>query len=711
MRYATVFAAFAAVPALAQPVAEDLPYWPTAAREAYITRETDLLAEPTVTSLALLHQSLAGEPHIAGTPGDLRQIDLLVGFFTELGFEVEKHEFWAYLARPIAATLQIVQPETIDLPIKEESLPEDPDTSHEDLTFGWNAYSGNGDVTAEVVYVNYGTKEDFAKLAELGVSCEGRIVIARYGGNFRGYKVKFAQDAGAVGLIMYTDPADAGYVKGLPYPEGTWANSTHIQRGSILTLGQPGDPLTPGIEATENARRLDPETLALPRIPVQPVGWAAAEQILSRMTGAAAPRAWQGGLPFPYRVSGGESLLVRLHVEQERFIGKSANVLATIRGTAEPNLAVIIGAHHDAWGHGAADATSGLICVLESARAFARLRQIGRRPARSITFAAWGAEEFGIIGSTEWVESRRQHLIDNAIAYINLDMAALGPSFNTSATPSLRRVITEATRAVPAPGTNGQQRISDVWGRGIARQGFGEMGGGSDHVGFVCHAGVAAAFLGGSGAEGVSYHSNYDTIAWYRKALANSYESPIMVTQMAIAVASRLAEAPLLPLDPARAGADTVHHVAMLHNRGRALGLFPAADSVGPVSTDLPPPLARVAEAARIYSERAANVHARLLEAQAAGRLSAESQSRVSRLFMLADRAWLHEPGLPGRPWFKNLYAGSDEDSGYAAWMLPMLRHAIERGDLSALEAASWVYVDVFDNLHALMAEAARELK
>ena len=711
MRHAIFSAALLAAPVFAQPVAEDLPYWPIAAREAYITRETDLLAEPTVTSLVLLHDSLASEPHIAGTPGDLRQIDLLVRYFTELGFEVEKHEFWAYLARPIAATLQIVQPETIDLPIKEKALPEDPDTGHEDLTIGWNAYSGNGDVTTEVVYVNYGTREDFAKLAELGVSCEGRIVIARYGSNYRGFKSKYAQDAGAAGLIIFTDPADAGYVKGLMYPEGGWANQWQIQRGSINSLGQPGDPLTPGIEATEHARRLDPETLDLPRIPVQPVGWAAAQEILSRMTGDAAPREWQGALPFLYRLTGGESLLVRLHVEQERFIGKSANVLATLRGTTEPDLAVIIGAHHDSWNHGASDATCGLICVLESARAFARLRQIGRRPARSIIFAAWGAEEFGIIGSTEWVESRRQHLIDNAVAYINLDMAAMGPSFNSSASPSLRRVITEATRAVPAPGTNGQQRISEVWGRGIARQGFGEMGGGSDHVGFVCHTAVASASLGGSGAQGVSYHSNYDTLAWYRLAMNNSYESPMMVTQMTIAVASRLAEAPLLPLDPARAGADTIHHIATLHNRGRALGMFPAADAIGPVSTDLPLPLARVAEAARIYADRAANVHARLLEAQAAGRLSAESQSRVSRLFMLADRAWMHEPGLPGRPWFKNLYVATDEDSGYAAWMLPMLRHAIERGDAAALDAASRVYVDVFDNLHAIIAEAARELK
>lgn len=694
-----------------QPVADDLPYWPVAAREAYIARETDLLAEPRATSLILLHQFLASEPHVAGTPGDLRQIERLATFFAELGLEVERHEFWAYLARPVAAKLQIVQPEAMDLPIREKVLDEDPDTGHEDLTFGWNAYSGSGDVIAEVVYVNYGTKEDFARLAELGVSCKGRIVIARYGANYRGFKAKYAEDAGAAGVILYTDPADAGYVKGLMYPEGGWANPWQIQRGSINTIGYPGDPLTPGIEATKDAPRLDPETLDLPRIPVQPVGWAAAQEILSRMKGEAAPREWQGALPFTYRLTGGEELLVRVMVEQERFIGKSANVLAKIRGTTEPELSVIIGAHHDAWGHGAADATSGLICVLETARAFARLRQIGRRPARTIIFAAWGAEEFGIIGSTEWVESRRQHLIDSAVAYINLDMAAMGPSFNASASPSLRRVITEATRAVPAPGTGGQKRISEVWGRGIARGGFGEMGGGSDHVGFVCHAGIASCFLGGSGAQGVSYHSNYDTLNWYRTAVGGTYESPLMVTQMTIAVASRLAEAPIVPLDPARAGFDAVHHVATLHARGVALGMFEKRGEGTGLGEALPPPLDRVAEAARIYAERAANIHARILEAQAQGRLDSTSQSRISRLLMLTDRAWLHEPGLPGRPWFKNLYVSTDEDSGYAAWMLPMLRHAIERGDASALEAAADLYIKVFDMLHDIVGEIGRELR
>lgn len=692
-----------AAPLAAQPTADDLPYWPASAREAYIERERDLLAEPNTTSLALLHDFLAGEPHIAGTPGGDRQIERIEGFFREIGLPVERHEFWAYLARPIAAKLQILLPEPMDLPIREIPLEEDPYTDHEDLTFGWNAYSGSGDVAAEVVYANYGTLADFQRLAELGVSCEGRIVIARYGANYRGYKAKFAEQAGAVGLIIYTDPADAGFAKGLMYPEGGWANPWQIQRGSILTLGYPGDPLTPGIEAAKDAPRLDPESIDLPRIPVQPVGWAAAQEILSRMTGEAAPQAWQGGLPFPYRLTGGDGLVVRLHVEQERFIGKSANVIARIPGAVDPDSLVIIGAHHDAWGFGAADPTCGTICVLEAARSFARLRQIGRRPARTIIFAAWGAEEFGIIGSTEWVESRRANLIDTAVAYINLDMAAMGPSFSTSATPPLRRLIAEATRAVPAPGTQGRQRVSDVWGRGIGRATFGEMGGGSDHISFVCHAGIAACALGGAGAQGVSYHSNYDTLAWYRKAVDRTYESPLMVTQMTIAVSSRLADAPLLPLDPARVGADAAHHVAFLIERGAMLGLF---DRESP-----PKSLTRLAEAADTYAKRAAQVHERILEAHDVARLDAQALRRIAERLRMMDRAWLHEPGIPGRPWFKNLYVATDETSGYQAWMLPALRHSIEHRDLTALDAWAVEYLRVFDRLHLLCNQIAEELR
>jgi N-acetylated-alpha-linked acidic dipeptidase len=299
------FVALCALVAIATPPDSGLEQWPEPARAAYTAYERSLLAIPARDSLLEFHQLIASEPHVAGTPGDRRNIERIAKAFGDMGLEVRVHEFWAYLSRPVSASLEIIGPEKLSLVTAEEPLAEDKFSSHPDRTFGWNAYSGSGDVSGSVVYANYGTKADFAKLAELGVDVQGKIVLARYGGNFRGYKAKFAELAGAAGVIIYTDPADSGYSKGIPYPEGGYSNSTCIERGSITTLGYSGDPLTPGIEATKDAPRLDPKTVDLPHIPVQPVSWAAAGEIMKRMTGPAVPAGWQGGLPFAYRTTGG----------------------------------------------------------------------------------------------------------------------------------------------------------------------------------------------------------------------------------------------------------------------------------------------------------------------------------------------------------------------------------------------------------------------
>jgi N-acetylated-alpha-linked acidic dipeptidase len=263
--------------------------WPAADRASYAAYEAALNAAPTRDSLLATHQLLASEPHIAGTPGDLRNVERIAKAFEAMGLEVERHEFWAYLCRPVSAAVEVMEPEHVTLLVREKPLAEDAFSGHPEQMIGWNAYSGSGDVTAGVVYANYGTKADFEKLRELGVDPKGKIVVCRYGGNFRGYKARFAQDAGAAGVIIYTDPADSGFAKGITYPEGGFANSTCIERGSIDTLPYPGDPLTPGREATEKAERLDPATIDLPKIPVQPISYGQAQEILQRMTGAGVP--------------------------------------------------------------------------------------------------------------------------------------------------------------------------------------------------------------------------------------------------------------------------------------------------------------------------------------------------------------------------------------------------------------------------------------
>jgi N-acetylated-alpha-linked acidic dipeptidase len=704
-----LFAASAAAQASGIGEPRSLLCWPEQARAAQLVGEATLLDDASPDRLRQWHDLLASEPHVAGTPGDLREVERIAAAFRDMGLRVQEHEFWAYLCLPDAAVLQVVSPERVDLGIREDILKEDPYTAGPDLTPGWNAYSGDGDVTAEVVYANYGTKEDFEKLATAGVECKGKIVLARYGGNFRGYKARFAQAAGAAGLIIFTDPADSGYCKGITYPEGGFAGPTCIQRGSILTLDYPGDPLTPFVEATKDAPRRDPSDVDLPKIPVQPIGWGAAQQIIGRMTGAPVPEGWQGGLPFAYRLTGGPELRVHLKVKQQRQLARTFNIVATLPGAAFPEQKVILGCHHDAWGYGAADPLAGTITLMEAARCLSDAAKAGHPPARSVVFAAWGAEEFGIIGSTEWVEANREDLTRNAAAYLNLDMASMGDDFSSSAWPSLQRVIADAAGAVPQSHGKDGQRVLDGWLARApdpdfpGRPKFGDIGGGSDHVGFLCHAGVASAGLGAGGSKGTSYHSVYDDLAWYRKVVGDDYQSALMITRVTMIAASRLASAPLLPLEFARFGDDAPRQLQEISGRGTRLRVFAAGPApAGPPTPPAPrivPELGVAAHAAAEYAALAHRVEERLFERISSGRVPPETLAGINREILSIDRAWLSDPGIPGRPWFRNLYAANDEDSGYASWMLPVLRHAVEHKDPVAARAAAELYARLFADL------------
>jgi N-acetylated-alpha-linked acidic dipeptidase len=658
--------------------------------------ERDLNAVPTPQDLRSWHDRLGSAPHIAGTPGDMLVLDSLTHAFGRMGLQVDRHEFLALLPMPVEGIVEIVRPTFIGLPVIERPLPEDPDTAHADLTIGWNAYSGNGDATAAVVYANYGTREDFETLRELGVDVNGRIVIARYGRNFRGYKAKFAEAAGAVGLIIYTDPDDSGYRKGLPYPEGGYADETSIQRGSIVTLDWPGDPLTPFVAADENATRADPDDLALPRIPVQPVGWGAASEILSRMTGAAVPAGWQGGLPFVYRTTGGEDLRVRVAVKQDRSLRRSANILATLPGSTSPEQTVIIGCHHDAWGFGAGDPLAGTIILLECARSFATLAKQGRVPQRTIVFAAWGAEEYGMIGSVEWCETHRDELMTNAVAYINLDAAAMGPDLGVAASPQLKRLIESAARAVPQARGEPGETAYQAWLGDRDRVPFGDLGGGSDHIGFYCHLGIPSCGLSAHGGKGVSYHSNYDTLAWYRQVVGDDYEPALMLTRLTNLIAARLADAPLLPLDLTRFAPDIRAHIETLRNRAGTL--------------DFDADLTALEQAADAFEDAAVPLQSRLEVAVAAGRPNAVTLRDINRTLMSARRSWLHEQGLPQRPWFRNIFAATDPNSGYAAWMLPGMRYYIENRDSSGLEAAQRRCISALEAMGRLLESIDAEL-
>lgn len=689
----TIFTILVCLPntsAHADPVRESLASCFAPARiDAQLAWESNLNAAASPEKLRAWHDALASEPHISGTEGDYNVIDTIANGFRDMGLEVEVQWIWPYLSWPEEARLELVAPITKPLTTVEPALAGDPySQSSRLLHMGWNAYSGSGDVTARVVYANYGTKEDFEKLKSLGIDCAGKIVIARYGGNYRGFKAKFAEEAGAIGLVIYTDPADSGYMKGLMYPEGGWSTAQQIQRGSLLTLDdkRTGDPLTPGHPATEHATRLDPDELAFPKIPVQPVGWDAAQEILQRMKGAPVPEEWQGGLPFTYRLTGdtvgaSDGPRVRLMVKQKREITKTANIVGILCGAKFPDEKIIIGCHHDAWGFGAADPTCGLILVMEAARCFAELAKQGMRPDRSIVFAAWGAEEHGIIGSTEWAEAHRADLEANAISYINLDMATMGPKFGASAAPVLRRLIIDAARSVP----QSDDPIKTVYDDWLARAGkdatepkVGELGGGSDHVPFYSWLGIPSMSIGSGGARGTSYHSIYDNLQWYRMVVTDDYQPAVMLTRIINIVTARQANADVLPLrasDTARALSKSLNDIPEVVKNA-------AEQRPNPLESlrDL------VAQLEGFESEQRSNIAA----------ISARSEIVKSLSAAVREGTRLIDTSEGAESWHRNWWAVPDPDSGYSVVTLPRVRAAVASGKPELIaEAVSNAVVDV----------------
>jgi N-acetylated-alpha-linked acidic dipeptidase len=640
----------------------------------------------SASELRRYHDLIAMEPHVAGTVGDVRQIERIRQAFEAMNLATRVERFRCLLCRPISASLEIVddgaEPAAaapsqrrgvVSLPIGERNLLEDPATAHPDLTYGWNAYSGNGDVTAPAVYANYATREDFAKLKELGVDVKGKIVIARYGKCFRGYKARFAQEAGAAGLIIYTDPGDSGFTKGKVWPQGGgWANDLCIQRGTLNTLPYPGDPGTPGVFSADNVVRDDPAKLDLPTIPVQPIGYAAAGQILARFKGAEAPETWRGGLELPYRLQSGDGWKVRLAVKQERFIGISANVIATLPGAVRPDESVVIGCHHDAWGYGSADPGAGTMCLLEAARCVADLALRGTMPARSIVFAAWGAEEFGIIGSTEWVEAHDAEMRKSAVAYVNLDMAAMGPNPGMSLSPDLDPVVRSAAAMVPAAGEPSETVLARMQRLSEGRPLFGPLGGGSDHISFVCRLGIPSVSMGAGGSAGTSYHSNYDTVNWYRAVVGDDYASARMVTQTTLALAALATDAPFTPARVEAVGRMGLDQLEALEKRTK-----------DPLMLEQ---LRRLRPGFQSILVRGEAIDRAL---DATSELTSQNDTRVRSGMRRFQQAFIDSKGLDGRPWFWSLLAASDRDDGYAACMLPLLSEAVTDSDLRRLESAT----------------------
>jgi N-acetylated-alpha-linked acidic dipeptidase len=687
-----------ASPASAQTRASDLlPGFSAATAETQAICEARFLELPSGDDFREHLRLITSTPHPTGSAAQIEVAHYLGRVMKAAGLTVREHPYDVYLPQLTDdVEAHIVTPVAMQLSNREPALADDRFSGHPDLLNGWNAFSGSGDVTAEVVYANFGRREDYEALDSMGIDLAGKVVIARYGGNFRGYKVLFAEQRGAAGVIMFND-APAEEVD--PYPAGPMLNGEIIQRGSVLTLPWTGDPLTPfepalPIDGDRQVERLDPDEVGLHTIPVLPIGYNAASEILSRMEGEEGPADWQGGLDMPYRLTGGANLTVRVRVNQPKALTRAINVIGTLEGSEFPDEWFILGSHYDPWGFGAVDPNGGTAMLLTLAEALGELTEAGCRPRRSIMIAHWDAEEYGIIGSTEWVEEFRDELTTGGIAYINADGAVSGPNFGASSSPSLKQPILDAISSVAYPGE--ERSIYEWWAaRSDSDEGptMGNLGGGSDHVAFYTHVGVPSAGLSSGGRSGI-YHSNYDNFAWFERFGDPEWVYGPMLARADGVLALRFANADLLPYDVARYATDVRTHVETLMNVAEARRVEVDLTALVEASRDLDVAAAELEEARRVRLS--------------AGPVAPGDAASINAALIGLEKAWLDNRGLQDRPWSRSLYVSPDPFSGYASWMLPGLRFEIETDDPADVPEWEARYIEAIGRLSARMRETAR---
>src|SRR6267378_2038545 len=524
--------------------------------------EEQFHAVPASASAREHLRRLTLEPHVAGTKEDYATAIYVRDQLRSYGLRAELKEYQVWLNYPnTPGIIELITPRRERLAVREAVVSADPTSSNPRITPLFNGYSPSGDVTAPLVYANYGLPGDYDELKKAGVEVKGKIVIVRYGNSFRGVKAKVAEDHGAIGCIIYSDPADDGYMQGDVYPKGPWRPVASGQRGSVQFLFKyPGDPLTPGKPAKPGVPRLSLEEAYddIPRIPVQPLGYDEARKLIEPLQGPVRPKGFQGGLPFPYHVGGTSDVTVHLKTDMDYQSRTLWDVIARIDGAAEKDRWVIMGNHRDAWVFGAVDPNSGTAAMLETARGFGQLLKQGWKPKRTLILCSWDAEEYGLIGSTEWAEENADELQEKAVAYLNVDVAVSGPNFSASAVPSLWKLIRSVAREVKDPKTGKsiyqqwQDRARDQ--RPEAEQGLtqeariGALGSGSDFTPFLQHLGVASTDMGFGGDYGV-YHSAYGSFYWMAHFGDPTFGYHVATAQLWGSMAMRLAEADGLPFD------------------------------------------------------------------------------------------------------------------------------------------------------------------
>ncbi len=704
------------------------------------------LPDPKVMRDSMQH--LSARPHNVGSPYDKQNAEWILSKFQEYGFDAHVETFEVLFPTPKERHVELIAPTHFVAKLQEPALSIDPTSQQtaEQLPT-YNAYSIDGDVTAPLVYVNYGMRDDYEQLERLGVSVKGAIVIARYGGGWRGIKPKLAAEHGAVGCLIYSDPRDDGYFEGQGFPDGPYRPEGGVQRGSVMDTQYPGDPLTPGVGATKDAKRLalkDAKTITT--IPVLPLSYGDAEPLLAAINGPTGPDSWRGALPITYRVGPGPAR-VHLVVKSNWDLKTIYDVIAKIPGSEVPDQWVIRGNHHDAWVNGADDPVSGMVVVLEEARGLGELMKQGWRPKRTLIYCAWDGEEPGLLGSTEWVEEHDAELREHAVLYLNSDSSARG-YLGISGSHSLEHVVNQVERDIQDP----EKHIS-VWKRSYLRRvgravnaddraelrdrndlRIGALGDGSDYTAFLDHAGVAALNMGfGGESDGGVYHSIYDDFFWYTHFGDPSFVYERALAQMAGSTVMRFADADLLPFDPSGSADAVKRYVTELkkelkqqqdevreRNREIDEGVFtatadPDKQSVPPAKQADPPYLnfAPLENGAEAYSQAAQRYHqavAKLNEDSGIAWQSPDLKAINARLLLL-ERTFTTAQGLKERPWFKHQIYAPGAYTGYAVKTIPAVREAIEERKWADANESSVIVGQVLMDEASLVDSIALELE
>jgi N-acetylated-alpha-linked acidic dipeptidase len=682
--------------------------------------ENQFRAIPDRANLRQYMQRLSAHPHHVGSPYDKDNAEWMLAKFKEWGWDAKIENYDVLFPTPKERVLELTEPGHFKAKLQEPPVAGDATSAQQDEQLpSYNAYSIDGDVTAPLVYVNYGAPDDYKELERLGVSVQGAIVIARYGQTWRGIKPKLAGEHGALGCIIYSDPRDDGYAQGETYPAGPFRPADGVQRGSVMDMPvYPGDPLTPGIGATKNAKRLKlSEVTTLTKVPTLPISYGDAQPLLAAITGQVAPENWRGSLPITYRVGPGAAK-VHLKVSFNWDTKTLYDVIARIPGSTYPDEWIIRGNHHDAWVNGAEDPIAGTNALLEEARGLGTLLKQGWRPKRTIVYCVWDGEEEALLGSTEWVEDHAEELQRKAAVYINSDGNGRG-FLNMSGSHTLEKFINGVARDVKDPETgltvwkrlqmrqiaraaasattSQQQDRQEVRLRADLR--IGALGSGSDYSAFIDHLGIASLNLGFGGEdEGGIYHSVYDDFNWYTHFSDTDFSYGRALSETVGLAVLRLADAEIIPFDfsdftdTIRRYVDEIEHLAQTQRsdileRNREIddGVFAATNDprrplVAPAKDPVPPfiNLAPLRNGLAVLERSSEQYEKMLAHAMEGDRLARASLPEINAQLIGVERTLTLPDGLPGRPWYRNQIYAPGLYTGYGVKTLPGVRESIE---------------------------------